>query len=62
MAKYKFSLNFLGLSLEMYSLMSKRGLCALLGNHDSPTFEVQFLVTIVVLVLALYDTWLIARL
>ena len=54
MAKFKFSLNFMGFSLEISLLLSKRGLCEFIGNCDSLTFEVQFLVTIVVLVLSLY--------
>ena len=39
----------------MSPLMSRRGSCALLGNLERPVFELQSLVTIVVLVLSLYD-------
>ena len=45
----------------MSPLMSSGGSRALLGNIERPIFELQYLVTIVVLVLSLYETWLIAR-
>ena len=37
------------------------GSCALLGNRDSPTLEMQFFVTIVYFVLSVYETRLITR-
>ena len=56
MATCKLFLNVIGFSWEMSPLMSRRGSCALLGNLERPIFELQSLVTIVVLVLSLYDT------
>ena len=59
MAKSMFSLNFMGFSLEMSPLMSKRSLYALLGIVIVQHLK-SSLMTIVVLVLYLYETWLIA--
>ena len=47
---------------KMSPFMRVMGSCALLGNLDSPTIEMQFFVTIINFVLSLYEIWLIARL
>ena len=46
----------------MSPFMRRMGSCALLGNQNSLTLEMQFFVTIADFVLSLYENWLIARL